>query len=125
MGILDFMKNDNRKMKSVEEPIDGYRITDIYKNISAIRNAIIPEGTCIGNRVALIHHSADKYTKENIELLLVPQKKIFGYIDDDKALKHIVYSLKQSDYVVARIMNYSKKEYEYNSTIDIAFFKKV
>lgn len=122
MGILDYFKNAN---VSVEEPIDGYKITDVYKNINATRNGVIPDGTHIGNRIALIHNPETKDTKEHIALLLVPQKKIFGYIIEDKALKYIINSIKHSDHVVARITNYSKKKYEYNSTVDIAFFKKI
>lgn len=124
MGILDFIKVEKPKSASVEDPIAGYQLTDLYKDIKVDRNSVIPEGTQIGSRLVLIHNAADKYTNENIALMLVPQRKIFGYINDDKAFKHIVYSLKQSDQVVARISYFSKKKYENEATVNIAFFKK-
>lgn len=122
MGILDFLKGE--KPKSVDDPIEGYKLIDLYKGINIQRNAVIPKGAEIGSRLVLIHNPANEYTNESITLLLVPQKKIFGYIEDNRALKHIVKSLKSNDKVEARISSFSKKKYEHDATIDIAFFKK-
>ena len=111
MGILDFLKGE--KPKSVDDPIEGYKLMDLYKGINIQRNAVIPKGAEIGSRLVLIHNPANEYTNESITLLLVPQKKIFGYIEDNRALKHIVKSLKSNDKVEARISSFSKKKYEH------------
>jgi len=122
MGMFDFLKGE--KPKSVDDPIEGYKLMDLYKEINVQRNSIIPEGTKVGSRLVLIYNPADKYTNESISLLLVPQRKIFGYIDNERAFKHIVKSLKSNDKVEARISSFSKKKHENAATINIAFFKK-
>lgn len=135
MGLFNFFKSDNKKptisqklsqdsIKSVTEPIDGYKLLNVFNNVIVRRLGIIPEGAEIGSRVALIYEPATKGRYEGVSLLLVPQKKLFGFIDDEKIQNAIINCLKNSDKSVARITYFSRKEYDYESTVNIAFFKK-
>lgn len=129
MGIFDIFKSTQKPIKQapeiepVDSPIEGYKMIYLFKNVKVRRMGEIPNDAHIGSKVVLMHESATKYVSENISLLLVPQRKRFGYIDDNIE-KEIIRCIKHSDKSIARITYFSKKPYEYNSTIDIAFFKK-
>ena len=124
MGLFS-SKSTQNNVKNVDEPIEGYKMVNLFKNVKVRRMGIIPEGTKIGSHVILMHQAGNKSTYESVSLLLVPQKKLFGYIDDKIIGREIIRCLKNTDKSVARITYFNPKPYEYQSTIDIAFFKKV
>lgn len=124
MGLLDFLKS-KPQIQPVDEPIEGHKLLNVFNNVKVRRMGIIPEDTQIGDKVVLLYQPASKDVIDNISLLLVPKKKLFGYIDDDPIIeKELVRCIKRSDKSVARISYFSKKKMELNATVNIAFFKK-
>ena len=123
MGLFSSKKTRNN-IKSVDEPIDGYKMINLFKGVKVRRLGVIPQGTQLGSQVVLMYQAANKSTCANVSLLLVPQKKLFGHIDDEIIGKEIIRCIKNSDKSVARITYFNSKPYEYESAIDIAFFKK-
>lgn len=130
MGIFDSFKRNRtnnihpQTIEPVETPIDGYKMINLFKNVNVRRMGIIPDDTKVGNKVVFMYEPASKYINENVALLLVPQKKLFGHINDNIVGKEIINCIKHSDKSVARITSFSNRPNEYQATINIAFFKK-
>jgi len=130
MGIFDSFRKKQannvpmQTIEPVETPIEGYKMINLFKNVNVRRMGVIPADTKIGDKVVLMYEPASKYIEENISLLLVPQKKLFGHIDDRFVGKEIIKCVKHSDKSVARITAFLNRPNEYRATIDIAFFKK-
>lgn len=127
MGLFDIFKgsnSDQNSAPSVTEPIEGYTMINYYRNVEVRRLGIIPEGTKVGSRLILLYEPATKGKYETIALLLVPQKKLYGFIETGDVQKMIIPHIKKHEKIVARITSINYKPYQYGSTIDIAVFKK-
>lgn len=127
MSLFDIFKGNNSSQNSVSSvtaPIEGYTMINYYKNVEVRRLGSIPDGAKVGSKLALLYEPATKDQYETITLLLVPQKKVYGYIKMGEVQKMIVPHIKKHEKIVARITSINYKPYQYDSTIDIAVFKK-
>ncbi len=130
MGLLDIFKSDKVKscqapvIKPVDEPIEGYTLKYSYKDVVAVQIGEFPNWAKLGNKVVFVHVTDDEYYPNAIRLLLVPQRKWFGYMKDSKIKDMIVDYLKKGDKIEARISSFEKDKFDIIVKINIAFFKK-
>ena len=110
--------------KSVTEPIEGYTLKYHYHDVEGTRLGEIPNWAKVGNKVILTRVKDDEYYHNAVQLLLVPQRKRFGYMMDDKTKDMVLDYLDRGDKVVALISSFKKLKLEYSVRLDIAFFKK-
>ena len=130
MGLLDIFKSDKVKssqahvIKPVDEPIGGYTLKYSYKDVVAVQIGEFPNWAELGNKVVFVHVTDDKFNPNSIRLLLVPQKKWFGYMGENKIKDMIIDYLERGDKVEARISSFEKVKYDIIVKLNIAFFKK-